>query len=72
MQYHTRVIDALPFDLFNELLGCRTDDPRLIELHQTYGLKPVPTFKDRRSPEVSASREIILRDGRRTACAVRR
>ncbi|MEV5572208.1 hypothetical protein AB0L06_19355 [Spirillospora sp. NPDC052269] len=36
-----------PFAMLESLLGCRTDDPRLIELHRTYGLGAPPTFRDR-------------------------
>ncbi len=35
------------FALLEDLLGCRTDDPRLAELHRTYGLGTPPTFSDR-------------------------
>lgn len=41
------MIDSPSFDLVDELLGCRTDDVRLVELHQAYGLVPPPMFYDR-------------------------
>ncbi|MFG6193729.1 hypothetical protein [Nonomuraea sp. JJY05] len=41
------MLNPPPFALLNGLLGCRTDDPRLIELHRIHGLRPPPTFPDR-------------------------
>ncbi|MEO3873222.1 hypothetical protein ABGB18_30780 [Nonomuraea sp. B12E4] len=41
------MLNSPPFALLNDLLGCRTDDPRLIELHRTHGLRPPPMFPDR-------------------------
>ena len=38
---------SAPFELLAGLLGRRTDDPGLIELHRTYPLKPFPAFTDR-------------------------
>ncbi|MFI7127398.1 hypothetical protein ACIBQ1_16995 [Nonomuraea sp. NPDC050153] len=39
--------DSPPFAVLEDLLGCRTDDPRLVELHQAYGLDAPATFSDR-------------------------
>lgn len=39
--------DMPPFALLESLLGRRTDDPRLVELHAAHGLGEPPTFTDR-------------------------
>ncbi|QKG19971.1 hypothetical protein [Actinomadura verrucosospora] len=41
------MIGSPPFELLDGLLGRRTDDPGLIELHRDYPLKPLPAFTDR-------------------------
>ncbi|MEV3926854.1 hypothetical protein [Actinomadura coerulea] len=41
------MITPPPFALLEDLLGSRTDDPRLADLHRAHGLRPPPTFPDR-------------------------
>ena len=41
------IIDPPSFELPDDLLGCRTDDPRLAELHRNHDLGPPPAFPGR-------------------------
>lgn len=41
------MIESPPFELLDGLLGRRTDDAGLIELHRNYPLKRLPAFTDR-------------------------
>ncbi|MFC4014043.1 hypothetical protein ACFOY2_42930 [Nonomuraea purpurea] len=52
------MLNPPPFTLLEDLLGCRTDDPRLIELHQTYSLRPPPRFTDREEQNAAGVKEL--------------